>query len=490
METKYIIFYQILAIMTFNCYCKVFLYPRGLTSLNSDLASESNDRSLKIWKRYSGIYEMDRYPAGVSSIAVLKNSELAIVITGNKIEIWNTIGYNPQILKFNLTLRTTLDGHSDWIWCLAVLNNGDLASASHDKTIKIWNTNSGELKIILIDHFGPVTSLAVLNNGFLASGSTDTTINFWNPIHNKPKFSLYGQAGRILCLVVLQNGDLAAGYNDSLIKIWNTNNKSFNYILSSQLGQVTYLKKTLSGHSDKVYSLAILKNGDLASGSGDKTIKIWNTNNFELINTLNGHSNNILCLAVLKNGDLASGSQDETIKIWNLNSGNVRMAISNIRRIILSLAVDENGDLVAGFNGFNFDERNLFYIFNMSSLFKEMEKNEKILSKESERTKEGDKCDFNGYRVNQDDCQEKIVPKGYFYCKDNKLTKKQCIDNKLFDEKSKTCKEYKDVFCGNRPFSNDKKVEKDEKNLCSSRQDGYYPNIKNDCSREANVPMD
>ncbi|RNA06527.1 hypothetical protein BpHYR1_039426 [Brachionus plicatilis] len=50
-----------------------------------------------------------------------------------------------------------------------------------------------------------------------------------------------------------------------------------------------------------------------------------------------------------------------------------------------------------------------------------------------------------------------------------------CTDKKLFDEKSKTCKEFKDVSCGHRPFSIEKK------DLCSSRTDGSYPNIEKDC---------
>ncbi|RNA07454.1 hypothetical protein BpHYR1_014410, partial [Brachionus plicatilis] len=128
METNYIIFYQILAIVISNCYCGggmiLLRHSRGQKSLNNDLASKSNYRSFRIWKRTKGIYEMDKHPG--ESIVLLKNKYVAEV-DGKKINIFDPI---------ENWIEWILDGHSDWIWCLAVLQNGDLASASQDKTIK------------------------------------------------------------------------------------------------------------------------------------------------------------------------------------------------------------------------------------------------------------------------------------------------------------------------------------------------------------------
>lgn len=84
--------------------------------------------------------------------------------------------------------------------------------------------------------------------------------------------------------------------------------------------------------------------------------------------------------------------------------------------------------------------------------------------------KEGDKCSFKGFDTNKDDCQS------YYYCKDNEVKKEQCPEKKLFDDESKSCKEFKVVYCGDRPV-NDK-----DKDQCKSRPNGVYPNIENGCS--------
>jgi hypothetical protein len=54
----------------------------------------------------------------------------------------------------------------------------------------------------------------------------------------------------------------------------------------------------------------------------------------------------------------------------------------------------------------------------------------------------------------------------YFYCKDNEAKKESCPDRQLFDDESKSCKEFKNVYCGDRPV-NDK-----GKDQCRSRPNG------------------
>jgi hypothetical protein len=45
----------------------------------------------------------------------------------------------------------------------------------------------------------------------------------------------------------------------------------------------------------------------------------------------------------------------------------------------------------------------------------------------------------------------------------------------LFDEETKSCREYKSVYCGDRPV-NDKDIDQ-----CKSRPNGVYPNLENGC---------
>jgi WD40 repeat protein len=64
---------------------------------------------------------------------VLQNGDLASGSDDLTIKIWN-----PN----NGTLKRTLNGHNLHVNALTVLQNGDLASGSWYNTIKIWSTKS------------------------------------------------------------------------------------------------------------------------------------------------------------------------------------------------------------------------------------------------------------------------------------------------------------------------------------------------------------
>ena len=78
------------------------------------------------------------------------------------------------------SLKRTLTAHSYGVSSLALLKNGDLASGGLFLNITIWNLNDGTIKQNLTGHTGYVHSLVVLPNGDLASGSFDQTIRIWS----------------------------------------------------------------------------------------------------------------------------------------------------------------------------------------------------------------------------------------------------------------------------------------------------------------------
>ncbi|RNA19703.1 O-acetyltransferase oatA [Brachionus plicatilis] len=149
-------------------------------------------------------------------------------------------------------------------------------------------------------------------------------------------------------------------------------------------------------------------------------------------------------LVVLKNGHLASVINYYKIKIWNTNDGSLKKTLTDPvrKKFIRSLAVLYNGNLVGGHTDGS------IRIWNMSLIFGGTEDKTKTKS---------DTKDIN---------EEK-----------NKIKNKIKLYRKVIFI-SKTCKEYKDVFCGNRSFSNEEKYEKD---FCSSRPNGSYPNFENGC---------
>lgn len=84
--------------------------------------------------------------------------------------------------------------------------------------------------------------------------------------------------------------------------------------------------------------------------------------------------------------------------------------------------------------------------------------------------KENDRCGFKGLVPDLENCA------GYFYCKSSLTKKTTCNDRQLFDEETKSCKEFNKVYCGDRPV-NDKSGD-----VCRSKPNGVYPNLENGCS--------
>jgi len=77
----------------------------------------------------------------------------------------------------------TLQGHSNFVWCLTELSNNDIASGSTDKSIKLWRRDiKGNITCIdtLLGHSSYVRCLTELSNGDITSGSSDKSIKLWS----------------------------------------------------------------------------------------------------------------------------------------------------------------------------------------------------------------------------------------------------------------------------------------------------------------------
>ena len=91
-------------------------------------------------------------------------------------------GFFKEHFKDLLTLPSgapiaTLQGHTDWVYCLIVHNN-ILYSGSSDNTIRAWNLVTNQCIATLQGHTSSVICLIVHNN-ILYSGSLDKTIRAW-----------------------------------------------------------------------------------------------------------------------------------------------------------------------------------------------------------------------------------------------------------------------------------------------------------------------
>ena len=231
-------------------------------------------------------------------------------------------------------LKSTLEGHTDFVWSVAFRPNGVmLASASWDQTVRLWNVKTGQHLRTLTGHTSDVMSVVFSPDGqTLASASWDATIRLWNPNNGQLKRTLTGHAGGVASVAFSPDGQtLASGSADSTIRLWNA--------------KTWKLEKTLRGHTDVVETVAFSPEGDtLASGSRDTTIRLWNPQNGTTKRTLTEHTDPVNALAFSPDGNtLASGSRDRTIRLWNPNNGREKEILTGYTDAVNPVAFSPDG---------------------------------------------------------------------------------------------------------------------------------------------------
>jgi WD40 repeat protein len=239
------------------------LFSWSLAALRDDiLACGKLNDNIEVWN-HTGSGRLVKNLTGHSNLiydlVTLTNGNLASSSDDKTIRLWNTT--SGELLKI-------LRGHESTIPCIRLISKDHLVSGSYDKTIRFWNLTTGQMTHevgFVHEEVGFVQCLLVLDNGTLASGLRDSLIKIWTVSTGSLVTYLCAHEGMIISLVSMKKGHMASCSSDKTIKIWNYENPDFCSLLS-----------TLRGHSDFVNTLLLLPDGYLASGSFDKTVKIWN----------------------------------------------------------------------------------------------------------------------------------------------------------------------------------------------------------------------
>ena len=261
---------------------------------SGDFAIGTSD-VIQIRNKYYGILirTLTGHTKSVRSLAVLNNGDLASGSDDKTVKIWN-----PN----HGTMLRTLHGHSDAVTALVVLPNDQLVTSSPSQpTIKIWNPNDGRL-LQTFDDQRWNQSLTALPAGVLGR-KPSAGVQIWTTDGAKSACSFESEHRDAWVCALMPLGQLAIGTFRGSIQV---------FALEDNVYQ---LARTLSGHTGTVTSLAALNISHLASGSVDKTLRIWNVDG-HLVRVLVGHSARIHLLAVMNNGDLISCSDNKKLKIW------------------------------------------------------------------------------------------------------------------------------------------------------------------------------
>ncbi|GAB4366680.1 MAG: hypothetical protein Kow00121_04300 [Elainellaceae cyanobacterium] len=237
----------------------------------------------------------------------------------------------------NLTLASTLNGHTDEVEATAISPDGQtLASGGADDTIKLWNLKTNELVRTLSGRFGNVLAVAISpDQQTLVSGNVEEAIEIWNLKQGELIRTLSQHSDTVIAVAVSSDGQtLVSGGGDNTVKVW-----------SLQTGELLH---TLADHASPIWSVAISPDGKtIVSSSWDETIKIWDLQTGELLRTLVGHSAPVRSVVVSPDGKtIVSGSDDDTIKLWELDTGELIRTFSEHSGSVYSIAISPDGQTI------------------------------------------------------------------------------------------------------------------------------------------------
>jgi WD40 repeat protein len=242
-----------------------------LTLRDGRISSGSSDKSIKFWHTHhpgssssSRLYLIHTLSNAHTMIIndlveLADNNQLASASNDKSIKIWDLEGYKERYAISN--------AHNGHVLCLKYLPNGLLASAGDDLTIRLWHLTSSDgysLVNSLTAHTGQINALESLDYETLLSGSQDQTIRAWNVTTGQllQTFNPFSEA--IYCLKLVSNGLVAVGGKLGSVQYWQ---------IKSNSEAVLSKNETLNGTLDRIISMNVLLTDDavntwlLAGGS-------------------------------------------------------------------------------------------------------------------------------------------------------------------------------------------------------------------------------
>jgi WD40 repeat protein len=305
----------------------------GLTFGGFGNSTSSNVTVKSIRNRTTRIVYTD--PSMLFANAVLRNGEILVGGQNNSILV-----LDPA----NFTLRTTIKGHTNFVYDILELPDGSVATCSYDQNLLIFDPLNGSIKHTLRGHTGYVYSIILLPDGRIASGSSDKNIRIWNTSTGKCE-QVYGAGhnGHVYILAVVDEGNgtkrLVSGNggekSDTGITFWNITSGA--------------TERKLLGHDGGVCSLHALPNNRLVSGClTDNVIRVWDLTTYKCIASLPGHSSGVACMVVTPDGKrLVTGGYDFAVRVWNLTKFSLEKEFIGHTAIVRSVCLTHDGDILS-----------------------------------------------------------------------------------------------------------------------------------------------
>ena len=339
------------------------------------IATGSNDKTVKIWKRDGTLLYTLKHEATVHRVAFSPESDMIVAgsldghlnlwtidgtrlktISAHQTPVWG-VAFSPdgkliasasgdktvKLWRLDGRLIHTLRGHEKAVWGVAFSPDSQMiASAGVDGKVKLWSVD-GRLLKTLEGHQAPVWDVAfcpsknILKN-LLVSVSSDRTAKLWN-LDGSLIRTIPGDYP-ILGVDCSMNGEyIATSGKDNVVKLWKPDGT---------------LIRTLKQHNAVIRDVALSADGLMAaSASDDGTVKLWRRNAY-LLKPLYAHQDTIWEVATSPDGKLfATVSGDNMLKLWRTD-GTLMKTIpakeSNFRSVAFS---PDSRMMVMGGNDFS-----------------------------------------------------------------------------------------------------------------------------------------
>jgi WD40 repeat protein len=288
------------------------------------IATASNDRTVKLWKRDGTLLKSLPHNATVYRVKFSPDGSLiASANLDGTVKLWRRDG---RLVK-------SWQAHPAAVWDVAFSPQGNrIVSASDDNTLNVWQLD-GTLVATLKGHQTTVRGVAFSPQGnLIASAGFDDTIRLWQPDGTLLQTI---KANSVIVRGVAFNpqGNLLASSNDDgTVKLWKLDGT---------------LIHTLEGHKGQVERVVFSPSGkQLASVGVDQTVKLWQSDG-TLIKIFQGHNSSVWDVTFSPDGDtIASASTDNTVKLWRLEQKLVK-SLNPIEGQVRDIAYAPDGSLIA-----------------------------------------------------------------------------------------------------------------------------------------------
>ncbi|QHS74394.1 Doa1p [Saccharomyces paradoxus] len=218
--------------------------------------SGSWDKTAKVWKEGSLIYDLQAHSASVwdAKIVSLTENKFLTASADKTIKLWQ----KDKVIK-------TFSGiHDDVVRHLAVVDDGHFISCSNDGLIKLVDIHKGEVLRTYEGHESFVYCVKLLPNGDIVSCGEDRTVRIWSAENSSLKQVITLPAISIWSVDSMPNGDIVVGSSDNLVRIFSQDKSrwaSEDEIneLSKQVEKSTISSKTIEFDESKLSPYEILQ---------------------------------------------------------------------------------------------------------------------------------------------------------------------------------------------------------------------------------------